>query len=279
LNISGQFQDPEWSAHPDYIACLGDELNDQNWDGYIVRISDKKFLKIRENGLIETSTPHLWVTPSATPGIQPVLPVYSAYQEGCADSLSIQTFFGTDSVKFIYSVKASELTLYFVDYSSGVIKPIPLQKPLNRSDWDIESPIFSPDGNWVLYNCINHDIYECYIQQLNANSRPILIAESAADPHWWIHPESHETYIVYVKITGDYFSQDDYTDPLLSDGSLGGTYKQHVRISTGSLPAHAVFEMIDAPVLIAKLPFKGGISADGRYLCTGYGDGFIIRLF
>lgn len=279
LGISGQIQDPRWSVNPDYIACLGDEHNDGKWCGYVVRISDKKYCKVSENNLDETSTPYLWVPRSAVAGSSALTPSYSSDRGGFIDTVSIKTFFGTDNVKLVYNKVETGQTLYFIDYSSNSIKPVRLEKPKDRSDWDCESPQISPDGNWIVYNCIGSGVYESYIQQLKTNSVPVLIAKNAADPHWWIHPEFKTTYIVYCEIKGDYFSKSDYTDPSFElNGTLGSTWKQEVAIASGDIPGHAAFEMTGTPSMIVNLPFKGGISADGRYLCTGYGDAYIMSL-
>jgi len=278
LKIRGQIQDPEWSTNPDYIACLGDELNDENWDSYAVRISDKASLKLSENNMVEISTPHLWIGSTTTPPKPIDNPVYSSSRGGFADVATIRNFFGTDSVKVVYAAKKTGLTLFFIDYSAEVIKPVQLLKPKNRSTADLESPLISPDGSWIVYNCIYQGNYECYIQRLTENSTPILIAENAVDPHWWYNSTFQKTYIVYARLIEDYFTKDDYTKPELSDGTIGATYGQEILITSESLPIHASFKLVNDPYLIAHLPFKGGISNDGRFMCTGYGDGYIIRL-
>ncbi|MFC1585914.1 hypothetical protein ACFL5V_10240 [Fibrobacterota bacterium] len=56
-----EWQDPEWSTHPDYIVALGGEPAGPQ-HVYIIRRSDKAVFKITEGlTLNDTSTPHLWV--------------------------------------------------------------------------------------------------------------------------------------------------------------------------------------------------------------------------
>ena len=156
-------QDPEWSRHPDYIAFLGD--NDTASDGYIVRISDKKILKIN-NGLLQAnSTPHLWL-PDHFKGPSELLhdavasPVSIAgaswdATRGMLDKETIKEYFGTDSVKFTFSKNkgSSGLTIYYIDYSLQNPHSIQIPRPQGRDGYDCESSLISPDGNWIVYNC------------------------------------------------------------------------------------------------------------------------------
>ena len=279
LGISGQLQDPEWSTHNDYIIALGDEKNDYRWDSYAIRLSDRKHIKLSQDNLIETATPHLWVVPDANPENESFSAGYSNDRGGFADRHSVRSFFGTDSVKVVYTLKKNGHTLFYIDYSSNRPEPVQLKKPNNRNDWNTESPLISPDGNWIAFNCTNQGVYESYIQRLDASSVPILIAEGAVDPHWWIHPEFGSPYIVYCRIKEDYFIKEDYTDPSIADGSVGSTYKQEILTASGNLPAHASYSPRGEPSLLVNLPFKGGLSDNGRYVCTGYGGGFILSLF
>jgi hypothetical protein len=278
LGVSGQIQDPEWSTDKDYVICLGDDKNDNVWSGHVVRLSDKAHVKVSDGNMVETSTPHLWIAPSAIQVKNVSTPLYSDARGGFADAAAIHAFFGTDSVKIVYAVKQNGLTLRFIDFCTPDPKPVQLQKPEGRSTWDVESPLISPDGRWVVFNCIGQGVYESYIQRLDEHAMPILLANNAADPHWWIHPEFKTTHIVYAMINGGYFTIEDYSDPSLSNGLIGSTYKQEIRIASSKLPAHASFAPVGEPENIASLPFKGGLSHDGKYLCTGYGYGFILSL-
>jgi hypothetical protein len=280
LGISYQIQDPEWSTHPDYIVCLGgNSAADRGWSGYAVRISDKSYCKLNQNNLQETSSPHVWLPAAASGGNGVTNPHYDP-ANGMCDVNTVRAFFGTDSVKLVYA-KGNPLSLFYVDFHTGTM-PVPLAKPAGRETWATESPLISPDGNWIVYNCFTIGLFEVYVQQLKANSAPILVAKDAIEPHWWVHPEFPRTYIVYSQIPAGagYYIKEDYGDPTFTEsGSLGATYKQEISIASGSFPAHASCELIGQPSLIVKLPFKGGISDDGKYLCTGYEQGYIISLF
>jgi hypothetical protein len=278
LGIAGQIQDPEWSTHPDYIACLGGD-NSGNWSGYAVRISDKACCKINRNGMQETSTPHIWLPAAAGKGPGAIInPVYDP-ETGFCDKKTIADFFGTDSVKVVWA-KGTPLSLYYIDYGSDAMLT-QLVKPKDRENWITESPLISPDGEWIVYNCFSNGIYESYAQQLKNSSTPILVAANAIEPHWWEHPEFLTTYIIYAQTpaANGLFTKGDFTDPANETSvALGATCKQEVSIATGNLPAHASFALIGSPLLIVNLPFKGGMSRDGRYLCTGYEGGYLMRL-
>ena len=62
----------------------------------------------------------------------------------------------------------------------------------------------------------------------------------------------------------------------ITDGSLGYTMKQEVRLFPEG-PAYMQFEKINQPQELVNLPFKGGLSPDGFYLCTGYEFAFIFN--
>ena len=280
LGVAGQLQDPEWSTDADYVICLGDRNKDGKWSIYVIRLSDREFLRVGDNNVQELSTPHLWIAPSAISGGSAAAPSYPAGRGGFADSVSVNSFFGTDSVIISWAFeKNGILALNYIDYAAAEVNPVSLPKPDGRGDWDCESPLISPDGQWILFNCLRQGSYESYLQRLDQRTSPILLAANAVDPHWWIHPEFMTVNVVYATLKGDYFVKEEYTDPSLSNGAIGTTCKQEIRIASGNLPNHASYSAVGRPSLIVNLPFKGGMSADGRFIGTGYGYGFILSLF
>ncbi len=281
LGVTGHIQDPEWAAHPDYIACLGEDSS--GWNAYAIRISDKASLKLCAGGMSSVSTPHIWVSDTATGGTLVSTPVYNSLT-GFIDRNSIKEFFGTTSVKVVYSLPKNGLTVFYIDYNDSVPAPIALVKPDGKEAWDCESPLISPEGNWITYNC-SEDVFtsSIYIQRLRAGRAPVLVSEDAFEPHWWVDPvdPAHGYYIVYVTLTGSKVVQYDFTDQSVEEkASAGITYKQKLKGSAGNVPAHMGLkvETSSAPEIIARLPFKGGLSPDGLYLCTGYVYTYILLL-
>jgi hypothetical protein len=284
IDTRGELQCPEWSTHPDYLACLlGIQL--QPYSGYAIRLSDKQFLKICEKRLEEFSTPHFWVPDSVTSTGTVAAPTFDT--TGFIKKEYIQQFFGTTRFRFVYTLPANTGTLYYLDYSgAGEPTPVSLVKPAGKESWYCSSPLISPDGNWVTYHCFVNSskggYYSSYIQRLQPGSKAVLIADAASDPHWWVDPFTREYYIVYAVTTGDYFTEYDFSDPVIeATGVAGSTKKQHLKGSWMDGPEHmgGLFPDKDnAPYTLVRLPFKGGMSRDGYFLSTAYKLAYLMRL-
>lgn len=275
---TGEMQCPRWSAHPGYISfTMG--IPAQPYSGYVARTSDRKTLKICDAHLEEFSTPHAWLPDTVASAEAAGSPVYDA--NGFARRDDVQRFFGTTRVKLAYAMPESQGgSLFFVDYSgSGEPAPVRLAKPAGKESWHCESPQISRDGNWVAYHCFQNAVpgygYATYIQKLQAGALPALVADRASDPHWWIDAAG-AYHLVYAVTKGDYFTPADFTDSALQiGGSVGATLRQRL---AGS-PASAL--SVDAqakPDTLARLPFKGGLSRDGNFLCTAYKYAYLMRL-
>jgi hypothetical protein len=275
-----ELQDPEWAAHPGYIVCLLSEQAGLQWGCYAIHLSSRKKIKLCDKGLSGTSTPHMWVEPDAVSGGEPGTIHYG--DDGFADSVSVDEFFGTCKVKVVVAKRAGMvLSLHFRDYSAGGDTLVPLKRPEGRDGWNCESPLISPDGKWIVYNAYETvSFYETYIQELTENSRPILLKAGASDPHWWRHPgDSSLVYVVYQEVPGTNLVYGDFTDQTYREtGELGSTFRQLVRLFTGAATESVAFARIGQPEVLVKLPTKGGLSPDGKYLCTGYDRAFIVRL-
>jgi hypothetical protein len=279
LTVEGEIQDPEWSTHPDYLVCLGSDGSKSSWDGFAVRISDRKVLKFNEDKIAGEATPHIWLPDSVTSTGEADNISYGAH--GFADRESIKDFFGTYNVKIAYSVIENGLTIYYMDYNNANPSPVKLPKPSDKSDWKAESPMISPDGNWVTFNIFEKlDLYVTYVQELKAGSKPYLIEEDASAPHWWVHPvDSTQIYVVYTKLPANYFVKEELTETELQNtGAAGITVKQRLALYPG-LAQHAALEKLDEAQTIVKLPFKGGLSRDGNFLCTGYAWAYLMKLY
>ncbi len=275
-----QFQDPEWAAHPEYIATLFGSTNySDKWNFYAVHPLTNSFIKLCNEKLNETSTPHLWVENTAHHGQLDKNGSYNS--DGLIDTGSVHQFFGTLNVKLIYSIKENGvLTLYYADYSNGAPVPIKLQRPGGdtKKSWNFESALISPDGKWVVYNGYETSTYyESYLQELKSDSKPSLISERASDPHWWQNPINSQLFVIYSEIDGDNRVFADLAKPsYLQSGDAGKTYLRPVSLTSG-LPS-ILNATIGAHSLLVNLPLKGGLSPEGRFLCTGYNYAYLVRL-
>jgi len=272
-----EFQDPEWAAHPGYVVTLLSSGAMQRWSCYAIHLKTRMTIQLCKDSLFETSTPHLWVAPDAQAGSPPVDIHFD--DEGFADSASVADFFGTTQVKLVFStVSGSSMSLLYRDYASGGAT-VALQRPADREGWRCESPLISPEGHWIVFNAFETPrMYETYIQELSPESKPILFMSGASDPHWWIHPvDSSLIYIIYQEVAGTNLVNGDLADPeLLKSSQLGTTSRQLVRLFRGAAVESVALSRIGQPEILVNLPTKGGLSPDGRYLCTGYSRAFMI---
>jgi hypothetical protein len=283
IRASGEMQCPEWSTHPDYIASLIGIMA-QPYSGFAIRISDKHFLQICDKRLEEFSTPHFWLPDSCVSSATVSAPVFDT--TGFIIKEYVQQFFGTTQFKFVYSMPERVGTLYYIDYSvAGEPVPVPLPKPAGRETWSCASPLVSPDGNWVAYHCFANsskgNLYSTYIQRLQPGAVPVLVADGASDPHWWVDPFTKEYFVVYSVTKGDYFTDYDFSDPTVESSDVGATIKQHLSGSWMDGPAHIGGLVVDkerAPYTLVRLPFKGGLSRDGYFLGTAYKFAYLMRL-
>ena len=283
-----ELQCPEWSTASDYLTCLAGRIG-RKYSGYAVRLSDRRTLKIADAVLGEFSTPHLWLKPNETTQPASAPDTEITYNEnGFADPSAVGRFFATDSVKFIYTLPSGTGTLRFVDYCAGG-SPVPQQlaKPVGKENWYCESPLISPDGNWVAYHCFSNPtkgpLYASYIQHLDSKSEPVLIAEGASDPHWWTDPFTGDYHVIYTVTYGDYFTGYDLADAEVERRHVAGcTVKMRLKGTWHDVPAHIGTLQPDtavAPDTLVHLPFKGGLSRDGRFLATAYAYSYLANLY
>ena len=167
---------------------------------------------------------------------------------------SIKAFIGTSMVKIAYTLNEDSRWIYYIDFSKAPPTPLRLKKPRGKEAINGDSPIISPgNGSFVTYYLTQGaDIQGAYMQRLDASAEPILIAEQGTEPHWWVDSMG-KTYIIY-------------SNQLISSSLAAGhyfTFKQEVSLDgNGSL--------IGSADTIAPYPMNGGLSSDGRFLCTGY---------
>ena len=275
-----EFQDPEWSTHPEYIiSLLGAANKIDGWSCYIFHPQTGKKLKISNEGLFYNSTPHLWVEKHSTFDGEPDEVDYD--DDSFINSEAVMSYFGTLKVKVVVSKLVGKVqSLYYRDFSDTNRQLEPLIRPANRDGWHCESPLISPDGQWIAYNVISGKKYATYIQKLSTESKPILFKEGALDPHWWVHPfDSTLLYLIYQEVPGSNLVTGDLADTTyLTTGELGKTYRQQLRLFPDTDVELVALTKIGEPELLVNLPTKGGLSPDGKYLCTGFDRAFMVGL-
>ena len=270
-----QFQDPEWSTHGSFIVSLRGKRMDGKSDVldygiFAVRMADKKKFWFYDKGIIETATPHLWVDPAAKP-------------DTAASDTTVKGFFGTDKVRLTYVSDKDEIV--FVDFANGGLKKAKkLKKPSGRSKWGIDSPLFSPDGNFVVYNMKDGEsVWEAYIQELSENSTPIKIERTAgmmsdpAQPHWFEF--KGRLFVLWAEFPSgsQMLNKADLANESVQDGSAGRTVMRELRL-TPDAPSDLAFEWLDDMREIAPVPMTGGRSPDGKFLATGTNPAYLLKL-
>jgi len=280
--IDCEFQDPEWSAHPDYLSTLGQHKDVDGscdadlYSGYAIRTADKEVLILNNQKFNSTATPHFWVDPSVK-GIDGSKVTSASYDaQGFIDLNSLKEYFGTQYVKVAWAVKEDGLTIYWADFSSGTVAIKKIQKPEGRQGWIAESPLFSPDGRFISFNLYKtQSTFECWVQELSDGAAPVKISDAGMDPRWWKDPWDGNTYVTYVKRNGlKYIVNEKLDDPSVS-GNVGGTYRREFDTTPNKPRA---LRTIGKETLIVNLPFKGGLSPDGKFMCTGTSTAYMLEL-
>ncbi|OWU99703.1 hypothetical protein [Fibrobacter sp. UWR2] len=274
-----QFQDPEWSTHPNFAValraydkkkknlCLPDNLD---YGMFAVRISDKKKFWFYDKDIREDASPHLWVAPE------------TSVDEDAADS-TVEGFFGTKDVRLVY-VNGDD-KIVFADFANGGLKKaVKLQRPAGKKGWGIDAPMISPDGKYVVYNLTeNSNSWEAYIQELSANSTPVKIERGdkslsePGQPHWFAF--NGRLYVVWIEVPSgkQMFNKVILSDKSAQDGSAGRTVMREIRLMAGA-PSDLAIEWVGDVREIAPIPMTGGRSPDAKFLSTGYKYGYLLEL-
>lgn len=272
-----QFQDPEWSTHADYVVALRaydldgkKACENLDYGIFAVRMSDSKRFWFYDKEIIETASPHLWVSPDAS------------VDEDSADS-TVEGFFGTDKVRLTYVNDDDKIV--FVDFANGGIKKAKtLARPSGKSGWSIDAPMISPDGNFIVYNVLeNPTTWDAYIQELSANSSPVKIERGQnslsepAQPHWFAF--GGRLFVMWTEFPqgSQMLNKNDLTQESVQDGSVGRTVMREVRLNAGA-PSDLAVEWVGDVREIASIPMIGGRSPDGRFLATGTNYGYLLEL-
>ena len=274
-----QFQDPEWSTHPNYIVALrafkaeGSKSCAESLDYglFAVRMSDKKKFFFYDKDISEFATPHLWIAPDAV-------------RDSSADDSKIEGFFGSSAVRLVYVNKKDEIV--FVDYADGGAKNAKtLKKPSGVDGWLMDSPLISPDGNFVVYNMINSSMtgWKSYVQELSANSSPIEIEKTSdmisepVQPHWFEY--AGRLFVIWAEFPqgSQYVNKNDLTNVSVQNGSAGRTAMRELSLMAGA-PLDLTLAWQGDVIELAPIPMIGGRSPDGRFVATGTNNGYVLEL-
>jgi hypothetical protein len=182
-----------------------------------------------------------------------------------ASKTAMRDFVGTTNVKLVYTVREGVRNIYYIDYSKDDPQPVKLPKPEGKDNYHADSPLFSPDGGWVTYYLVDQGGSDgsAYIQQLSPTSEAVEVASPGVDPHWW--GSEGNLFIVYAE-TPDNFHKGE----LKAGDTSKGTTKAIRIAGSPSGPSFAQYRLEGSPIKLADQPYKGGLSLDGKYLCTGY---------
>jgi len=276
-----QFQDPEWSTHPNFIVALrafdvkgSPACENLDYGMFAVRMGDKGKFYFYEEGMSEFATPHLWVDPAA---------VKDTSESSKADS-TVEGFFGTEKVRLVYVDKKDQLV--FIDFANGgKKKAMTLEKPADVDGWMMDSPLISPDGNFVVYNMINSSMtgWKSFVQELSKNSKPVEIEKVSGmmsepvQPHWFKF--GNRLFVEWTEFPqgSQFVNKNDLGESSVQDGSAGRTAMREISL-VADAPADLALEWKGDVVELAPVPLIGGRSPDGRFLATGTNNGYLLEL-
>ena len=174
----------------------------------------------------------------------------------------LQAFTGTSNVKIAFTL-GGQRDVYFVDFTDSVPTAVKLKKPSGKESISGDSPLISPDGTFVVYYLTHGaSINGAYMQKLDKNATPVLIDLNGTEPHWW-KDSLGQIYVIY---------SNSILESDLSNSTSGKSYRVPVSLSgAGSVTG--------TKVEIAPYAMNGGLSKNGRYLCTAYQDAAFYRPF
>lgn len=272
--VECEFQDPEWSTSADYIVALGGFKakgspscdDDKDYGIVAIRPSDKASFFLIDSGMEEIANPHLWV---------------GGLQASVDSTDSLQLFFGTDEVKLVYVTAAGKIA--FIDYATSA-KANTLVLPDSTKGNLLDSPLISPDGNWVVYDVLDGSYsWKSYIQELSTTAEPVEISKTSdmisnpVFPHWWKF--GNRLFVVWTEFASSlsYLNKSDLTNSSTWDYSVGRTAMREVELTAGA-PKDVALEWTSDVREIAPVPFIGGRSPDGHFLATGTNNGYLLNL-
>ena len=174
----------------------------------------------------------------------------------------VLSFLGADRCRMVYrlvreknveghgeraAVRARGTSLFLLDYNRSNPYPTVYEFP-DEPIYKSFTPLLSPDGSRILYN---HSFDATDIMILPVDDGDPVKIGVGANPRWCLDQESGKTYVVYRERNAKYNGapQDGITFRLLIDDKN---------------------QPDGDPEIIASYGFSGGMSTDGRYLCTAF---------
>jgi hypothetical protein len=274
-----QFQDPEWSTHPNFIVALrgydvdgSKACENLDYGIFAVRMSDKKKFWFDKKGIPEEATPHLWV---GEPD--------DGFKE-YGDSSTVEGFFGSDKVILTYVDKNQNIVVArYGTLEKGKPQTFKLKKQSNRKNWKIDSPLISPNGWYVVYNMYeNSTTWEAYLQYINEDSEPFKIERTKdmmsepAQPHWY--KIEYNLFVVWSEFPAgsQMLNKNDLTKTSVQNGSVGRTVMRGMRSFPKTNDESVGWD--GNGVEIAPVPMTGGITPDGKFLATGTNPAYLLKL-
>ena len=149
----------------------------------------------------------------------------------------------------------------------------------------MDSPLISPDGNFVVYNMINSAMtgWKSFVQELSGNAKPIEIEKTTGmvsepvQPHWFSF--AGRLFVEWTEFPqgSQFVNKNDLSEASVQNGSAGRTAMREVSLAAGA-PSDLAFAWVGDVIELAPIPMIGGRSPDGRYLATGTNNGFLLEL-
>jgi|WetSurMetagenome_2_1015567.scaffolds.fasta_scaffold00025_24 hypothetical protein len=179
---------------------------------------------------------------------------------------TLDSFCGTSNVTLVYSYEKQGVlkqTMYFARLNDSNAVPVRLKKPEGREEWLADCPNVSPDGKFVTYHC-HGTAQQCavYIQRLDSTADPIKIDEPGGEPHFYKDPQG-KLFVTYANTI-------EFLNSAITSYTSYATFMKQVDTATGQPAVKRD--------TIAPYPFYGGLSKDGRYLCTAYKNAYMYDL-
>jgi len=177
---------------------------------------------------------------------------------------SVRSFFGGKRVKLVFTLNRK---MYLLEYGATGGASLSLisrgDESLGMTEGSINSPLFSPDGNKIVFAGTTRGLPGFILDAAGAGlpARRVLLdhrgtnrTRMSADPHWVT--DGDKTWIYFASLSGLVsYSANCQRIP-------GGTYKVEV------LPSGAV----DTAFQVTGIPgaYRGGVSKDLKWVGTSY---------
>jgi hypothetical protein len=171
-------------------------------------------------------------------------------------------FGGVKAKYFLFEGKGEERTVSVVDFSTPELKSEKLFTHRDGGATHGGAPSVSPDGTRLTYLHDNGIV----ISELKKDApNRTAFSTSGFDPSWWVHPKTGDEYIIWASTPCDLekvgTGKNGYSTLTIAEGIKGKTLIRKVKKGTCQ-PDGPVKTLSDTHA------FRGGRSADGKYICT-----------